>query len=153
MNLDRLTDQEFLNWLHVTGFDDPIVKRMWTMCMQHDSLRDDLIAVKMDAEENQFYYNGLAYSPAEYIQRLEQEIDSLNDEGLVQQEEIDNLQLEIHGLKARSVAELIAELHEDIKKCNQQIEASNRAAEKARLSEQDARSRLDMWGALNKEYV
>lgn len=145
MKLNHLTDDELLD--HVIRYDtDPVrIKLATVMQRTKGAIIDDLVFAGMDETFCEFrsIVNDGTYHPGQYISHLENEIEYL-------QLQIEQNTKEIENLKARTVAELIQELNEQIETEKYNVrhanEQRNKAEEKARV----ATSKLDMWAILNR---
>lgn len=145
MNLDHLSDNELID--HIIKHDsDPIRVRLAThMQRLAGSIIDDLVYAGMDETYCEFrsVVNENTYHPGSYISHLENEIEYLN--GKLEQD-----RKEIADLQARTVADLIKELNQQIEtekyRSSLAIKYQHEAEEKARV----ATHRLDMWAELNR---
>lgn len=140
MRLENLTDNELIDYI-IKHDPDPVRVRLAThMQRVHGAIIDDLVDAGMDDAWCTFENT---YHPGQYIRHLESEIDYLNEKREQDQKEIAELQ-------ARTVAELIQELNQQIttEKYNTRYanEQRNKSEEKARL----ATEKLDMWAILNR---
>lgn len=145
MKLDNLTDNELIEYV-IKHDNDPIRVRLAThMQRVAGAIIDDLEGAGMDDTWCNFrsVVNDGEYLPGQYISHLENEIEYLNNQAT------QNLK-EIQELQARTVAQLIQELNQEIttEKFNarEAREAKYRAEEKAKV----ATEKLDMWAILNR---
>lgn len=145
MNLNALNDNELIDYV-IKHDNDPIRVRLATHMQRiAGAIIDDLESAGMDPTYCNFrsIVTEDVYLPGQYINHLENEIEYLN-----QQREQDAK--EIHELQARTVAQLIQELNQQITteqySARMAREAKYEAEEKARV----ATNKLDMWAILNR---
>lgn len=145
MELNHLTDNELID--HVIKYDtDPIRLKLAThMERVQGAIISDLEFAGMDPTYCEFRstVNDGMYLPGQYISHLENEVEYL-------QNEIQQHLKEIADLQARTVAELIQDLNQQIttEKYNARtaIAQQREAEEKARV----ATHKLDMWAILQR---
>lgn len=145
MKLDNLTDNELIEYV-IKHDNDPIRVRLAThMQRVAGAIINDLEYAGMDETFCTFrsVVTDTEYLPGQYISHLENEIEYLNNQATQNLKEIEELQ-------ARTVAELIQELNQQIttEKINARMasEARYKAEEKAKV----ATEKLDMWAILNR---
>jgi hypothetical protein len=145
MNISNLSDNELIEYV-IKHDDDPIRIRLAThMQRVAGAIIDDLEYAGMDETFCTFrsVVTDTEYLPGQYISHLENEIEYLHG-----QREQDHK--EIQELQARTVAELIQELNQQI--TTEKINA--RMASEARYKAEDkvkvATEKLDMWAILNR---
>ncbi len=141
----KMTDNELIDY--TIKFDnDPVRVRLATiMERKTGAIIDDLESAGMDSTYCNFrsvVTNG-EYLPGQYISHLENEIEYLN-----QQREQDAK--EIQELQARSVADLIQELNQQITTEKINYRMANEARYKAEDKAKVATEKLDMWAILNR---
>lgn len=140
MNLNNLADNELIDYI-IKHDNDPIRVRLAThMQRVQGAIMDDLIDAGMDEVWCTFENS---YHPGQYIRHLENEIDYLNGQREQDAKEIQELQ-------ARTIADLIQELNQQITteqySARMAREAKYEAEEKARV----ATEKLNMWAILNR---
>ncbi len=142
MKLDYLTDNELIN--HVIKFDnDPVRIRLAThMERVSGAIIDDLLNAGMDDTWCTFTseYGG-KYHPGQFIEFLESEIADKDYK-------IEQLHRELDELKARTVADLITELNQEITTEKYLAEQARQAKYKAEVEAADAKEKLKMWNHL-----
>lgn len=145
MDLNHLTDNELIDYV-LRYDDDPIRVRLAThMARVEGSIIDDLENAGMDEVFCTFTsaVNGSTYHPGQYITHLEDEISYLESK-------ISEQEIKLNNLKARTVAELIAELRQEIDTA--ELQAVRARNEKAIAEEKaiEATHKLDMWAILQR---
>lgn len=145
MKLDHLTDKELIN--HVIKFDDdPVRIRLATVNERTSgAIWDDLVDAGMDETYCTFQSEwGGEYHAGRYIMHLEEEIQIRDDE-------LYQLRRELEEQKARTIADLIKELNQEIDTqkyvAKEAIASRDQAIAKAR----EATDKLKMWNHLRSE--
>lgn len=145
MNLTHLTDNELLD--HVIKYDtDPIRVRLAThMQRVQGAIIDELVYAGMDETFCEFrsVVTEGKYLPGQYISHLENEIEFL-------QNEVQQHVKEIADLQARSVADLIQELNQQITTEKYLAKTARDQQREAEVKANEATHKLDMWAILNR---
>lgn len=145
MKLDHLSDNELIDHI-IKHDDDPIRVRLAThMQRVAGAIIDDLVYAGMDETFCEFrsVVTEGKYLPGQYISHLENEIEYL-------QNEIEQHVKEIANLQARTVAELIQELNEQIETEKYNVRVAREYQHKAEDKAKVATEKLDMWAILNR---
>lgn len=141
--MNHLTDKELIDYT-IKFSDDPDKVRLATVMERvTGAIIDDLVDAGMDETWCTFRSDfGGEYHPGRYITHLENEIQIAHDE-------MHDLRRELEELKARTVADLIQELNQQIT-TEQYIAKQAREAKYAAERERDvAKDKLSMWAKLN----
>lgn len=145
MNLNHLTDDELID--HVIRYDnDPVrVKLATVMQRTKGSIMDDLLDAGMDDTWCTFesIVNCSQYHPGQYIRHLENEVEYLRDK-------LEQERKEIESLKARTVADLINELNQQIETEKYNVRVAREYQQKAEAKEKEWKHKLDMWSILKR---
>lgn len=145
MKLDNLSDNELIDYI-IKHDNDPIRVRLAThMQRVAGAIIDDLESAGMDSTYCNFrsVVTEGKYLPGQYISHLENEIEYLN-----QQREQDAK--DIKELQARTVAELIQELNQQITTEQYSARMAREAKYEAEAKAKVATEKLDMWAILNR---
>ena len=142
MNLDCLTDKELINYT-IKFSDDPVKIRLATAVERVEgSIIDDLVDAGMDETFCTFRSEwGGEYHPGQYIRLLEDEISQRDFE-------IKQLQDELEEQKARTIADLIAELTTEIRTQQYLVKEAKDETRKAHKEAEHAKEQLKMWNHL-----
>jgi hypothetical protein len=145
MNLDCLTDKELINYT-INFSDDPVKVRLATAMERIEgAIVDDLIDAGMDETWCTFRSEwGGDYHPGQYIRLLEDEISDCNFR-------IKQLHDELAEQKARTIADLIAELNVEIRTQQYIAKDAREETRKAYKEAEDAKEKLKMWNHLRTE--
>ena len=152
MKLDHLTNDELLLYLdkHST---DPLIQRLVNVLLEKQhGLISDLLAAGMDEQTWTFSpdnYNN--YYPGQYISHLHNEVDYITRELEDCQFKLSQAELEIKNLKARTVAELIAELHQEVVTANFRADDAEKSRKRAHEEVQLTRDKMKVWRALSTD--
>jgi hypothetical protein len=142
MNLDCLTDKELINYT-IKFSDDPVKIRLATAVERVEgSIIDDLVDAGMDETFCTFRSEwGGEYHPGQYIRLLEDEISDRDFQ-------IKQLQDELEEQKARTIADLIAELTTEIRTQQYLVKEAKDETRKAYKEAEHAKEQLKMWNHL-----
>jgi hypothetical protein len=145
MNLDCLSDKELISYT-IKFSDDPVKVRLATAIERVEgAIIDDLVDAGMDETFCTFRSEwGGEYHPGQYIRLLEDEISQRDFE-------IKQLQDDLEEQKARTIADLIAELTTEIRTQQYIANEAKEATRKARKEAEDAKEKLKMWNHLRTE--
>jgi hypothetical protein len=152
MNLNHLSNSELLVYLdkHST---DPLIVRLVNILMEKQyGLVSDLLAAGMNEQTWTFSpdnYN--EYYPGQYISHLHNELDYANDELKHREFLLKQANEEIVELKARTVAELIAELHQEVRTANFRADEAEKWKRKAQQEVETTRDKMKVWRALTTD--
>ena len=152
MNLNHLSSSELLVYLdkHST---DPLMVRLANILMEKQyGLVSDLLAAGMNEQTWTFSpdnYN--EYYPGQYISHLHNELDYAKDELKDCEFQLQQAKKEIEELKARTVAELIAELHQEVRTANFRADEAEKWRRKAQQEVQDTKDKMKVWRALTTD--
>lgn len=142
MELTNLTDSELMNY--VIKFDtDPIRVRLATANERTTgAIWDDLVDVGMDETYCTFTSEwGGTMHVGRYIQHLREELELRDDE-------LHQLREELEEQKARTIADLINELNQQITTERYLAKEARAETDKARQAADHAREQLRMWNHL-----
>lgn len=145
MDLNHLTDNELID--HIIKYDeDPVRVRLATIMQRtKGAIIDDLEAAGMDDTFCNFrsIVNQSEYHPGRYISHLEDEIRHL---WFMSEQD----RKELKSLEARTVAELIQELNQQIDSEKYQVRVAREYQQKAEAKAEEAKHKLDMWAILQR---
>lgn len=142
MRIDHLTDKELIN--HVIKFDtDPVRIRLATANERTaGAIWDDLVDVGMDETYCTFTSEwGSNMHVGRYIQHLREEI-------TIRDDELHQLREELEERKTLSIAGLIEELRQEIRKEQYIAHEAVKEHKKAEQAMLDAKEKLKMWNHL-----
>jgi hypothetical protein len=140
--MNHLTDKELINYT-IKFSDDPVKIRLATAMERIEgAIIDDLVDAGMDETWCTFRgeYGG-DYHPGRYIVHLEDEI-------RIRDEELQQLRDELEEQKARTIADLIQELNQEIRTQKFLTEEAVKYKREAQAEAEDAKEKLKMWNHL-----
>lgn len=145
--MDFLTDKELIDYTIKFSNDPDKVRLATVMERVTGAIIDDLVDAGMHETWCTFTSEwGGDYHPGRYITLLEDEI-RIRDADILQ------LRKEIDELKARTVADLIRELNQEITTEKYLAKQATEAKYEAERERDHAKDRLSMWAKLNGEGV
>lgn len=142
MRIDHLTDKELIN--HVIKFDtDPVRIRLATANERTaGAIWDDLVDAGMDETYCTFTSEwGSNMHVGRYIEHLREEL-------TIRDDELHHLREELEEQKARTIADLINELNQQITTEQYIAREARHELDKARHEAADAKEKLKMWNHL-----
>lgn len=136
--MEHLTDNELIDY--VLKFDtDPIrVRLAGVMDRMPGCILDSLEDAGMDPETCLFENT---WDPGQYIRHLESELDFIN-------RELQEAQEKIRELDARTVGQLISELHGRLERESIRASLAVKYQHEAEAARDDAKEKLKMWNHL-----
>lgn len=152
MKLDHLSDDELLHYLdkHNT---DPVMKRVVDILLdKQQGIISDLVAAGMDPQYWTFTsdnYNH--YYPGQFVSHLRNEIDYIENDLADTQAELERAHQEINRLKARTVAQLILELNQDIANMNSDLILARQERDQAIIKEKRTMEKMKVWTAMSTD--
>lgn len=143
----KLTDKELIDYTIKFSNDSEKVRLATVMERVTGAIIDDLVDAGMNETWCTFTseYGG-DYHPGRYITHLEDEI-------RIRDEELQQLRDELEEQKARTIANLIAELNQEITTEKYLAQQAREAKYEAERERDVAKSKLSMWAKLNGEGV
>jgi hypothetical protein len=140
--MNHLTDNELIDYI-IKFSDDPEKIRLAThMERVKGAIIDDLIDAGMDETWCTFRSEwGGEYHPGQYIRLLEDEIADRDFQ-------LKQLHDELEEQKARTIADLIAELNQEIRTQKFLTEEAVKYKREAQAEAEDAKEKLKMWNHL-----
>lgn len=142
MKIDHLTDKELIN--HIIKFsDDPVRLRLATANERiTGAIWDDLVDCGMDETYCTFRSEwGSDLHTGQYINHLREEL-------RIRDDELHQLREELEEQKARTIADLINELNQQITTEKYIAREARHELDKARHEAADAKEKLKMWNHL-----
>ena len=140
--MNHLTDKELINYT-IKFSDDPVKIRLATAMERIEgAIIDDLVDAGMDETWCTFRSEwGGEYHPGQYIKLLEDEISDRDFQ-------IKQLHDELEEQKARTIADLIQELNQEIRTQKFLTEEAVKYKREAQAEAEDAKEKLKMWNHL-----
>lgn len=152
MNLNHLSDDELLDYLDRYS-EDPIMRRIVDILLQkQQGIISDLVAAGMDPQDWTFctdHYNH--YYPGQYISHLKNEISYIEDELTEYQDKYEDAKDKIKRLEARTVASLIADLHNEINNMTDERDYAKKQRDQAYEENERTKSKMKVWTAISTD--
>jgi hypothetical protein len=152
MNLNHLSNSELLVYLdkHST---DPLIVRLVNILMEKQyGLVSDLLAAGMNEQTWTFSpdnYN--EFYPGQYISHLCDKLDHALDDLEHSEFLLKQAKEEIDELKARTVAELIAELHTEVRTANFRADEAEQRRRNMIDEVETTRNKMKVWRAISTD--
>ena len=146
-NLSHLTDDELIRYLDNTS-TDPIVRRLVQIFIENDDMIfRQLVDVGMD-RDGRFESDYEHLPVGQYIEYLRNEVDYYQREAEELEYKLDDEKEKSKRLSARSIAEVMSELNEQIRFVNQKAKISEQERDRAVKDRDLAKEQLKMWNHL-----
>jgi hypothetical protein len=141
--MNHLTDKELIDYTIKFSNDPEKVRLATAMERIEGAIIDDLVDAGMHETWCTFTseYGG-DYHPGRYITHLEDEI-------RIRDEELQQLRDELEEQKARTIADLIQELNQEIRTQQFMIKEATAESMRAKQERDIAKDKLSMWAKLN----
>jgi hypothetical protein len=143
--MNHLTDKELIDYT-IKHSNDPLQVRLATVMERvSGAIIDDLVDAGMDETYCTFRSEwGGDYHPGRYITLLE---DELKDRDY----KIEQLHKELDNQKARTIADLIQELNQELHTMDWKMKETEASRMQAVKERDEAKSKLSMWAKLNAD--
>lgn len=129
---------------------DPLVRRLLAFINdKEENIIEGLIDIGMD-EDGRIEGDDGWYLPGPYIQKLRQDASYFEDEAHSWEEKYEDMKDERNRLKARSVAELMKEMEERIRRAEVNAREADRVATQLQQKNADLEEKINVWSILEK---
>ena len=144
MNYNHLTDDELIRYLDNTS-DDPVIRRLVDIFLNNDNMIfQQLVDVGMDKDGR--FESDYEYLPVgEYIQHLRNEVDYYQREAEELEYKLDDEKEKSKRLSARSIAEVMSELREQIAVVDRKAKISEQERDRAVKERDLAKEQMKVW--------
>ena len=150
MNYNTLGDTELLHYLDLYSDDSLIRRLIGVLARTRGALVNDLVDAGMDAQHWTFGDGWNRQGPGEYIQDLQRQIQTLEDDNDDLRKHKEELEEECDRLKSRSIREFLQEVELE-RKNNQDLVREAMTTVKAYRDENTKlKEQIDMCGRLNR---
>ena len=150
MNYNTLNDLELIRYLDIYS-DDPLVRRLVKIMLgEHGGIIDELVKAGMDIDTKEFEGDYNYYSVGDYIQHLRDAVTYHENESNDWERKYDDMREERDALKARSVADLLREMEDQVRVARELKYMAEQ--EKARVVQQnkELQEKINVWTVLEK---
>lgn len=134
--------------LHST---DPLVRRLIDMLVTNEnSVVEQLIHEGMDPIRHTFNYDHQDMDVGEYLRQLKHDCQYYEDEMWVAQQEREEEEKKRRRLETRSVAELMYNMEELVKRANAERDQANRVVRKVEQENEELKDKINVWTILER---
>ena len=145
----NLTYNELIDYLDRYN-TDPMVRRLLEyIADKEETIIEGLVDVGM-GEDGRIEGDDGWYLPGPYIQKLRQDASYFEDEARSWGEKYEDMKDERNRLKARSVAELMTEMEERIRRAEVTAREADRVATQLQKKNADLEEKINVWSILEK---
>jgi hypothetical protein len=146
----KLSYKELVQYLDFTS-TDPMVRQLVAYINdREESIIEGLVEAGMDPIDCRFDYDGFYHSPGDFISKLRNDTEYAEREAAEWEEKYYRVKDERDQLRARSVAELLSEMSEQVKRAHADRNNSDRIAEKYKQENQELQEKINVWTILEK---
>jgi len=129
--------------MHTT---DPLVRRLINFILDgEDLVMTGLIDAGMDPLTFEFTDSYEYYSPGDYIEKLRRDCDSMEQDLHIAQDEYETVVRERDRLSTRSVANLLMDMEELVKRSNAERDQANRVVRKVEQENDELKEKINVW--------
>ena len=147
----NLTFKELIQYLDYTS-TDPLVQRLLGYIKdKEENIIEGLVEAGMDPINCSFDYDGYYHSPGQFIDQLRNDVDYHERMALEWEEKYYRMKEERDQLRARSVAELLNDMNERIKRIEAERNNSDRIARKYEEENRELTEKINVWKILERE--
>lgn len=144
----NLTYKELINYIDLNS-TDPMVRRLLEILQDRDeSIVEGLVQAGMDPVDHRFDYDGYYYSPGQYIDQLRNDVDFHEREAQEWEEKYQNMKDERDQLRARSVADLLADMRERIRRAEATAGEADREVTRLQRRNADLEEKINVWNVV-----
>ena len=136
MNLLHYSDSELLNYLDLYS-TDPVIRRLLTIADRSEQCISELHNVGMDTDG---YFEN-TFSPAEYIQHLENEIECYS-------RDLAQATNRVYQLETRTLMSFVEDVNQALKAANQKVTRISMDLIKAEEELKESQDKLKAWNLL-----
>jgi hypothetical protein len=146
----NLTYKELIDYLDRYN-TDPMVRRLLEMVMdKEETIIEGLMDVGMDPVDCRIEGDDGYYLPGPYIQKLRNDADYYQRESDEWQEKYIDMKDERDRLKARSVADLLADMQEKIRRAEATAREADRITTQYKARNAELEEKINVWSILER---
>ncbi len=140
--------QELVHYLDLTTTDPMVRKLLEYINDKEENIIEGLVEVGMDPISCYFDYDGFYHSPGSMIEQLRNDVDYHEREAAEWQEKYHNMKEERNRLRARTVADLLSEMQEQVQRAEADRNNSDRIAKKYEEENRELQEKINVWKVL-----
>lgn len=144
----NLTFNELINYLDFYNNDPMVRKLLEYINDKEENIIEGLVQAGMDPIGCHFDYDGSFHSPGEMIEQLRNDVDYHEREAAEWEEKYYNMKEERNRLRARTVADIMAEMREQVKRAEADRNNSDRIAKKYEEENRELQQKINVWKVL-----
>lgn len=146
----NLTFNELIDYLDRYN-QDPFVRKLLEFLRdKEENIIDGLVEVGMDPEDGRIEGDDGWYLPGPYIEKLRNDVDFYYRESQEWEEKYEDAIVERDRLKARSVADLLKEMEERIRRAEVNMREADRICTQYKAKNAELEDKINVWQILEK---
>jgi hypothetical protein len=146
----NLTYNELIDYLDRYNQDPFVRKLLEFLGDREENMIEGLIEVGMDPKDGRIEGDDGWYLPGPYIEKLRNEVDFYYRESQEWEEKYEDASVERDRLKARSVADLMAEMEGRIRRAEANVREADRMVTVYKTRNAELEDKINVWQILEK---
>jgi hypothetical protein len=144
------TYRELVHYLDITT-TDPLVRKLIDMIIGgENTVLEQLIEEGMDPVTQTFYFDHEELDPGTYIHHLKRDCAHFEEEMEIAQNELEDMTRDRDRLSTRSVANLLADMEELVKRAKSETDNANRISRKVTQENDELKEKINVWSILER---
>lgn len=149
MNYNALDDLELLKYLDLYS-DDPLIRRL-VKISQHSGIIEELVDAGMNIDTKEFEGDYNYYSVGDYIRHLRDQVIYHENESDNWQNKYNDVREERDQLRARSVADLLHEMEDQVRGAKDAKLSIEREMARVQQQNKELQDKINVWTILEKQ--
>lgn len=149
MNYNALDDLELLKYLDLYS-NDPLIRRL-VKISRHGGIIEELVDAGMNIDTKEFEGDYNYYSVGDYIQHLRDAVIYHENEANDWQNKYDDVREERDQLQARSVADLLREMEDQVRGAKDAKLSIEREMARVQQQNKELQDKINVWTILEKQ--
>lgn len=146
----NLTYNELLDYLDRYNTDPMVRKLLEYIRDQEENIIEGLIDIGMDPKDGRIEGDDGYYLPGPYIEQLRNDVDYHMRESHAWEDKYTDMREERDRLKARSVADLLSNMEELVKRAEAQAKEADRITTVYKARNRELEDKINVWQILEK---
>jgi hypothetical protein len=148
--MNYLTYSELVHYLDLTTTDPQVRRLIDFIIAGENTVLEQLIEEGMDPITQTFYYDHDNLDPGAYIHHLKRDCAHFEEEMDIAQRELEEMTAERNRLSTRSVAELLANMEETVKRSRADVEHAIRIQRKTEQENEELKDKINVWTIMER---
>lgn len=141
----NLSFKELINYLDLHNTDPMVRKLLEYISIKEENIIDGLVQAGMSPVDFQFDYDGYYYTPGQFIERLRSDLDYHERESAEWEGKFHSMREERNRFRARSVADILSDMSEQIRKAESERDQANRIITRVQEKNKELEDKINVW--------